>query len=135
VTDVFVGAVVDVWRRRGSTIEFLVLHRALWGAAFEGEWAWSTPGGAREPEEDARAAAARELAEETGLRLELADTSCNVGESVVFAAEAPPNCLITLSPEHDRYEWLTLDDARRRCLPGWANEHLAGVARALGYPA
>jgi 8-oxo-dGTP pyrophosphatase MutT (NUDIX family) len=126
------GVAVDVWRRRDSTLEFLVLHRALWGAAFEGDWAWSTPGGRLRAGEDPLAAACRELEEETGLRLELVPTSCGPATTIVFAAEAPPQAAIALSEEHDRYQWLTLREARTRCLPAWANEHLACVARTLG---
>jgi hypothetical protein len=35
----------------------------------------------------------------------------------VFAAEAPPDAVVSLDFEHDRYEWVTLDEAERRCLP------------------
>jgi 8-oxo-dGTP diphosphatase len=126
------GVVVDVWRRRGGRLEFLVLHRARWGAAFDGDWAWSTPGGGLAAGEDALAGARRELEEETGLRLDLVRTRCGPGTATVFLAEAPAEAAVRLSPEHDRYEWLTLREARARCLPTWANEHLACVARALG---
>jgi 8-oxo-dGTP pyrophosphatase MutT (NUDIX family) len=126
------GVVVDVWRRRGGMLEFLVLHRALWGAGFDGDWAWSTPGGGLAVGEDALAGARRELEEETGLHLELVPTSCGRQSTTVFSAEAPAEAAIRLSPEHDRYEWLTLREARARCLPTWANEHLPCVARALG---
>jgi ADP-ribose pyrophosphatase YjhB (NUDIX family) len=125
------GVAVDVWRRRGSKLEFLILHRALWGAAFEGDWAWSTPGGRLRDGEDPLAGARRELEEETGLRLELVATSCGPATTIVFSAEAPAGAAIALSDEHDRYEWLTLSEASARCLPTWANEHLACVARTL----
>jgi ADP-ribose pyrophosphatase YjhB (NUDIX family) len=127
------GVAVDVWRRSGSSLQFLVLHRALWGRAFEGDWAWSTPGGGVEPGEDPQAAAGRELREETGLELELVATRCGPPTTVVFAAEAPSDAEVTLSPEHDRFDWLTPREARLRCLPLWANEHLACVARRLGH--
>jgi 8-oxo-dGTP pyrophosphatase MutT (NUDIX family) len=126
------GVAVDVWRRSGLLLHFLVLHRALWGPAFEGDWAWSTPGGGLEPGEDPHAAAARELREETGLELELVPTSCGPPTTVVFAARAPANAEVALSTEHDRFDWLTPREARLRCLPLWANEHLACVARSLG---
>jgi 8-oxo-dGTP pyrophosphatase MutT (NUDIX family) len=127
------GVAVDVWRRSGSLLEFLVLHRALWGPDFEGDWAWSTPGGGLEPGEDPRSAAGRELQEETGLSLELLTTGCGPPTTVVFSAEAHVGAAIVLSPEHDRFDWLTPGEARLRCLPLWANEHLACVARTLGY--
>ena len=127
------GVAVDVWRVSGSLFQFLVLHRALWGDEFEGDWAWSTPGGGLEPGEDPHAAAARELREETGLELELVATRCGLPTTVVFAAEAPSDADVALSPEHDRFDWLTPREARLRCLPLWANEHLGCVARSLGH--
>jgi len=127
------GVAVDVWRLQQGELRFLVLHRARWGVEFDGEWAWSTPGGALEGGEDPTEAARRELFEETGLTLELARTNCGPATTVVFAAEAPAGADIVLSPEHDRFAWLTLGEARSRCLPAWANEHLACVARSLGH--
>ena len=35
----------------------------------------------------------------------------------MFAAEAPADAKITLDEEHDRYDWLTLDDALARTAP------------------
>jgi 8-oxo-dGTP pyrophosphatase MutT (NUDIX family) len=127
------GVAVDVWRRSESSIQFLVLHRAIWGADFEGDWAWSTPGGGLDPGEDPRAGAGRELREETGLELELVATDCGPATTVVFSAEASADAAILLSPEHDRFDWLTPRQAGLRCLPGWANHHLACVARGLGH--
>jgi ADP-ribose pyrophosphatase YjhB (NUDIX family) len=126
------GVAVDVWRRSEASLEFLILHRALWGPEFEGDWAWSTPGGGLEPGESPAAAAERELLEETGLSLELVATDCGPATTVVFSAHATADAAVVLSPEHDRFEWLTAGEARVRCLPRWANEHLACVARGLG---
>jgi ADP-ribose pyrophosphatase YjhB (NUDIX family) len=126
------GVAVDVWRRSEASLEFLVLHRALWGPDFEGDWAWSTPGGGLEPGESPVSAAERELCEETGLSLELVATDCGPATTVVFSAQATADAVVELSPEHDRFEWLTPGEARMRCLPRWANEHLACVARGLG---
>jgi 8-oxo-dGTP pyrophosphatase MutT (NUDIX family) len=128
-----VGVAVDVWRKSGSSLQFLVLHRALWGPEFEGDWAWSTPGGGLEHGEDPQSGASRELREETGLLLDLFESDCGPPTTVVFTAESPADAVIVLSAEHDRFDWLTPGEARVRCLPLWANEHLGCVARSLGH--
>jgi 8-oxo-dGTP pyrophosphatase MutT (NUDIX family) len=93
--------------------EYLVLHRAIHD--HDGDWAWGPPGGLRDEGETYEETAARELLEETGLELPLRRVAA--GPWTTFAAEAPPGAEVTLSHEHDRYEWLPLDDACARCLP------------------
>lgn len=60
-----------VFRWVGSDLRLLLLHRKHNGSAYEGDWAWTTPSGARLPGELVHACAQRELAEETGLTLPL----------------------------------------------------------------
>jgi 8-oxo-dGTP pyrophosphatase MutT (NUDIX family) len=126
VTDTSSGVAVVVWRRRAE-LEVLLLHRSLFGEDFSGDWAWTTPGGAREPDESPAAAAERELSEETGLRLACWPVGSAVAEAQreievdVFAAEATGDADVRLSGEHDRYEWVRLDDLDR-CLPGWVGQ-------------
>ena len=105
--------------------EVLILHRAAHPPDFDGEWAWTNPTGAREPGETIEECARRELREETGLELDLVpvDTS---GEWAIFHAEAPADAEVVLDAEHDRYEWVTLDEACRRCLPAVVG---AGIRR------
>src|SRR5207248_4051129 len=67
VTDTSSGVAIVVWRRN-PRLEVLLLHRSMFGQSFAGDWAWTTPGGAREPGETAATTAACELFEETGLR-------------------------------------------------------------------
>jgi RimJ/RimL family protein N-acetyltransferase len=101
----------------GAAFEYLMLHRAVNGPGYEGDWAWTPPSGARLPGEPILAGAERELAEEAGLRgvpLRPADLS---GPWAVFAADVPPDALVTLDAEHDRFAWLPGDEAARRCLP------------------
>lgn len=68
VTDTSSGVAIIVWRRR-PRLEVLLLHRSIFGESFAGDWAWTTPGGARESDELPAETAARELFEEAGLRL------------------------------------------------------------------
>ena len=108
-------------------MEALLLHRSLFGENFTGDWAWTTPGGAREPDEQPAATAARELYEETGLRLTCRPVRSSVAEAQreievdVFVAEATGDAQVRLSEEHDRYEWVRLDDLDR-CLPAWVGQ-------------
>ena len=51
----------------------------------------------------------------------------------VFAAEAPVGATIVLSEEHDRYEWVGVNDLSR-CLPNWVHEMYREVLATLGLP-
>jgi 8-oxo-dGTP pyrophosphatase MutT (NUDIX family) len=125
MTDTSSGVAIVVWRR-APDLEVLLLHRSAVGEEFVGDWAWTTPGGAREPDEPPAATAARELYEETGLSLTCEPVRSLVGAALpevevdVFAAEATPDEEIRLSDEHDRYEWV--HDNLDRCLPPWVGE-------------
>ena len=96
--------------------EVLLLHRSVNGPDYAGDWAWGPPGGALDPGETHGECAARELLEETGLvvpleRLAIAnDFAAHIGEMVDAQT-------IVLSAEHDRYEWVSLDEACVRCAP------------------
>ena len=70
-----------MWRQQPQ-LEVLLLHRSAFGESFAGDWAWTTPGGARQADERAAVTAARELFEETGLRLR-----CIPVESRIAAAQ------------------------------------------------
>ena len=111
------GAGVVVRRADGSSADFLLLHRHHNGPSYEGDWAWTSPSGARLPGEPILAGAERELLEETGLAgLDLRPVDLSGGWAV-FAAAAPPAAPIVLDPEHDRYEWLSHTEAVARLSP------------------
>jgi len=102
VTDTSSGVAILVWRRE-PVLEVLLLHRSLFGESFDGDWAWTTPGGAREPGEAPATTAARELFEETGLRLtcipvisRVAATQAEIDVDV-FTAETDSKSVVQLS--------------------------------------
>jgi 8-oxo-dGTP pyrophosphatase MutT (NUDIX family) len=123
------GATIVVFRRGpASSTEFLVLHRSR--VKGDGDWSWGPPAGARLPGEAVDACAGRELEEETGLRLALHIVSHDPAWAS-FWAEAPIDAEVVLSSEHDRYEWVSLEEAVRRCQPMIVSEQfeiLAGAA-------
>lgn len=125
------GCAVVVFRRGETGRELLMLHRAHHGSAYEGDWAWTPPSGARLPGEAPDDCARRELREETGLLLPLHATACGTPEWCAYWAEAPHDAPVTLDAEHDRYAWLPPAEALRRCAPDVARLALARVAALL----
>ncbi|HET7038018.1 MAG TPA: NUDIX domain-containing protein [Thermomicrobiaceae bacterium] len=125
------GAAVVVCRHGERGPELLVLHRAQLGPDFEGDWAWGPPSGARYPGESIAVCAARELREETGLRLPLRPAG-GPGDWAVYLAEAPRDAEIRLSPEHDRFAWLPIDEAVGRTSPADVRAQLAAATAGIG---
>jgi 8-oxo-dGTP pyrophosphatase MutT (NUDIX family) len=123
------GACVVVWRRGAEGAELLLLHRAHRGPAYDGDWAWTPPSGARLPGEPVETCAARELFEETGLRLAMRETDAGTEQWRLFVAEAPAGAEIRLDAEHDAYGWVPAAEAAVRCRPAVVGE---GVARVVG---
>jgi dihydroneopterin triphosphate diphosphatase len=115
---------VCVFVRRGD--EYLVLHRSPHGGSY-----WHCVAGALEPGEGYQEAAARELAEETGLVAEPAEVGGPYAYPVdeepryrdlvppgtteivvrMFLAEAPPGWEPRLDYEHDEYRWCSREEA------------------------
>jgi 8-oxo-dGTP pyrophosphatase MutT (NUDIX family) len=124
---------VDVYVLRGKDagLECLVLRRAEGGRC---PGSWETVHGHIEDGEGPAEAAARELQEETGLtpirlynvsRVELfyQHRTDEVALVPVFAAFVTHQALVSLSPEHDRFEWLPLSEAGSRF--AWPRERRA----------
>lgn len=106
-----------VWRYGSDEPEVLVVHRPRWDD-------WSFPKGKLEPRERAIVTAAREVEEETGLRVLLGPRlrddhyTISTGESKVvsyWSAQPPHNADVThyeANAEIDEVGWLTLSQAR-----------------------
>jgi 8-oxo-dGTP pyrophosphatase MutT (NUDIX family) len=111
------GATIVVYRQNQRRLEYLILHRAYNNPSYEGEWAWTPPSGARYPGESVEECAVRELEEETGLVLQTERTSHGTEDWYVYVAEAEETDQIVVGVEHDRYKWVSLEEAVRRCQP------------------
>jgi 8-oxo-dGTP pyrophosphatase MutT (NUDIX family)/RimJ/RimL family protein N-acetyltransferase len=111
--------------------EYLLLHRARRGPGYDGDWAWTSPSGARLPGEPVLSGARRELAEETGIEaaeLRPCDLS---GAWAVFVTDVPPGTPVRLDAEHDSWAWLPAGQAAGRLLPGYV---AADFRRAAAIP-
>jgi len=132
--DLPTAVAIVVWRQGGRGREFLLLHRmAPGGPGYEGDWAWTPPAGARQPGEPPDAAASRELLEETSLALPITPVpEAAPSETVaLYLSHAPNDAAVALDEEHDRFEWLPLEDALTRCLPAVVAEGLANAASLI----
>jgi 8-oxo-dGTP pyrophosphatase MutT (NUDIX family)/diadenosine tetraphosphate (Ap4A) HIT family hydrolase len=129
------GATVVVYRNRGGTLEVLLLHRAHRGPDYAGDWAWTPPAGSRLPDEPIDQCARRELREETGLDLPLTFTECGTAEWPHYLASVPPDAAVVLDAEHDRFEWVLVDNAPARCLPELTRLPLEAIIQRICNPA
>jgi len=125
------GVSILVRRYVGNDRDWLVLHRKHQGWDHTGEWAWTPPAGARLPEEDVLACATRELREETGLSIPVVATGLGSEKWPLYTAEAPTDAEVRLDAEHDRYEWVSVENAARQCRPAFVGQSFRVVAEWL----
>ncbi len=126
------GAAVIVYRRCTAGREFLLLHRSHAGPDYEGDWAWTPPSGARLPGEAIEACAQRELLEEAGLAVPARALPNAAPDWMIFEAEVGEDVQVVLGDvEHDRFEWVSLAEALRRCVPAKVAEAFQTVAARL----
>jgi predicted NUDIX family NTP pyrophosphohydrolase len=149
------SAGILLYRRGAAALEVFLVHPGgpFWAKKDEG--AWSIPKGEYRPHEEPLAAARREFAEETGLRLEggfvalgsfrqssakTVDVWAVEGDadptklaSNTFALEWPPRSgRMQAFPEVDRAAWFALPEAARMLVKGQVAilEALCGRLRA-----
>lgn len=135
------AGVVEVFaiRHNGGDWRILLLQRADDGKRPN---SWETVYGKIDSREKPEKAAVRELREETGLEPEALynvtvssfylHTTGTVQMCVTFAAFVPDDADVILGEEHQRYEWLTVDEACERFT--WPREAhaLRDAQRLLG---
>jgi type II secretory ATPase GspE/PulE/Tfp pilus assembly ATPase PilB-like protein/8-oxo-dGTP pyrophosphatase MutT (NUDIX family) len=118
-----VPGVIEIFaiRHRAGDWRVLLLQRAAGGKR---PGSWETVYGKIDPQEKPEDAAVRELREETGLEPDalynVNVTSFYLHESqtiqmcITFAALVPDDVTVVLGEEHQRYEWVSLDEACSR---------------------
>lgn len=127
------GATVVVASQAPDGWRCLLLHRAHHGPSWDGDWAWTPPTGSRKPGEEVTACAVRELREETGLGALPRPLVVNDVYWAIFALEVPWGTAIAVDGnEHDRFEWVTVADALRRCRPAALSKSFLMACEAMG---
>ncbi len=137
------SAGILLYRRKNNEIRVFLVHPGGPFFAKKDEGAWSVPKGELENEEESRAAALREFAEETGCRPEgnfiplspvtqkggkvvlawAVEGDCDAAaiRSNTFALEWPPKSgRLREFPEVDRAGWFTAIEAKKKINPAQA---------------
>jgi RimJ/RimL family protein N-acetyltransferase len=122
------GAAVMVRRETHIGRQYLILHRAHHGPDYDGDWAWTPPTGARQPGESILAGALRELAEEADISTAEIWPVDLAGNWARFCVDVPVDMPVRLvDVEHDRFAWVSPQEALRRCTPDTVS---GGIRRA-----
>ena len=128
------GSTVVVASRGPQGWRYLLLHRAHHGRAFDGDWAWTPPAGARKPGEGVTEGAARELLEETGLRAAPRPVRTDGVDWALFTLEIPWGTATVLDgTEHDQAEWVSFDEAASRLRPAEVLTGFLTACQAAGF--
>ena len=128
------GSTIVVASRAPQGWRYLLLHRAHQGPAFEGDWAWTPPAGARKPGEGVAEGAVRELLEETGLRAAPRPVLTAGVDWALFTLEVPWGTATALDgTEHDKAEWVSFDEARGRLRPAPVLEGFVAACETAGF--
>lgn len=90
---------------------------------------WTPHSGGRAPGETAIACAHRELLEEAGIRGEPVPIRIEATDWAVFRLEVSWGVSVRIDgDEHDRYEWVSVENALTRCKPAAVAD---GIALAM----
>jgi 8-oxo-dGTP pyrophosphatase MutT (NUDIX family) len=128
------GSMIVVASRGPREWRYLLLHRAHHGPAWDGDWAWTPPAGARKPGEGVTEGAVRELLEETGLRATPRPVLTAGVDWALFTLEVPWGTDTAVDgTEHDRAEWVSFDAAGRRLRPAELLDGFVTACQAAGF--
>lgn len=125
-----------LYRTRGGVLEVFLVHPGGPFWAHKDDGVWSIPKGEFEPDEDPLTAARREFTEETGFTATgdfrplgtLKQPSGKIVHAWAVELDCDPALIRSNTftfkgrefPEIDRAGWFTLDEAKKKILPGQA---------------
>jgi 8-oxo-dGTP pyrophosphatase MutT (NUDIX family) len=125
------GAMTVLASRAPQGWRFLLLHRLGQG---DGDWAWTPPSGSRKPGEDVSACAIRELREETTVTGSPRPVTTEDVDWALFVLEVPWGTEVAVDgEEHDKFEWVSFAEARRRCRPATVVDSFVAACAASGF--
>ncbi|SFI97912.1 NUDIX hydrolase [Thermoflavimicrobium dichotomicum] len=114
----------------------LVLRKSEEERIAKNSHGWDFPGGSLEPDELLLDGLARELAEEIGLTVKVIAPAYVYDEIqeekhlviIKFACDQPEGQLI-LSPEHEYYQWIPLEQLHETEIPEWMKDEIGRAYR------